>query len=101
MASDNRIVIDEVAAQKDIQNLNQSVEHLTQALEYMEQILLQAAEFQGNTGAAIQEDCRQITRMIQVLVDNNTQTIQAIRSAVDRFQSVDEKLKQEIENIRT
>ena len=91
--SDGRITIDEAAAQKDIKQLRLSIEKMETALNELNEILVQAEEFSGNTGTQIGEASMILIKDIQNSIKSSEDAIDQIQKAVSKYQMLDQKVK--------
>ena len=91
--SDGRITIDEAAAQKDIKQLRLSIEKMETALNELNEILVQAEEFSGNTGTQIREASVLMIQNIQKSIKNTEDAIDQIQKTVSKYQLLDQKVK--------
>ena len=76
--SDGRITIDEAAAQKDIKQLQLSIESMQKALNELNEILAQSEKFFGNTATQIREASILIIQEIQKSIQNTEEIIDQI-----------------------
>ncbi|MGN0165882.1 MAG: hypothetical protein ACI39R_06835 [Lachnospiraceae bacterium] len=92
------ILIDEVEAQNDINNLNKSNESLKEALEVMNTINIQAEEFEGNVGKALSENAVEFKNKITALIQEVEESVRLIQQTVAKYQQIDTSLKEQILN---
>ncbi len=92
-----KITIDEIAAQKDIQSLQKMKEYLISIKSKIGTINLQAAEFQGDTGETIKEQCAVISKQIDALVQDTDNSVHCIKTTVSKYEQIDRDLKALIE----
>ena len=91
--SDGRITIDEAAAQKDIKQLRLSIEKMETALNELNEILVQAEEFSGNTGTQIREASMILIKDIQNSIKSSEDAIDQIQKTVNKYQRLDQEIK--------
>ena len=91
--SDGRITIDEAAAQKDIKQLQLSIESMQKALNELNEILAQSEEFSGNTATQIREASVLMIQNIQKSIKNTEDAIDQIQKTVSKYQLLDQKVK--------
>ena len=96
--SNGRITIDEIAAQKDTQNLSAAMENYNSAINQLNQIASLAAEFKGETANSISESTVLIRQEIETLVSSISESIGFINSTVSKYQQIDSNLKTIIES---
>ena len=88
-----RITIDEVAAQKDVNNLRQLNEILAGIIDTIGQIELMASEFDSETNKGILEEVMAIKLSLKNLSEQTTITSDFIKNVVRKYQAIDKKLK--------
>lgn len=93
-----KITIDEVAAAKDVKNLETAKEEYETAKGMLDQIKAYASEFSGNTGIVIMETADQLSSQIQLVIDATNESIQNINTTVQKYQEIDASLKTMIES---
>ncbi|MCR4609911.1 MAG: hypothetical protein K5750_09500 [Eubacterium sp.] len=84
--------IDPEAAISDISKINQSIELLQQAYQALSQLCAQAESMQGKTPIAISNKARELQLRINNLNKHLNDSVGAIRSAVEEYQSMDSEL---------
>lgn len=92
-----RITIDEIAAEKDIQQLYKSKQTLEDALNLVKQIEIEASEFSGITGETILDSSDLIQAQIDELISETETTIETIKQVVSKYQAIDADIKSKIE----
>ena len=93
-----KITIDEIAAQKDINNLKQAVEFLQTTLDLINQIYGMALEFDSESNKAIVQACNDLKLTISNLMQSTTETSYYIAKTVKKYQMIDEQLKLQIQS---
>ena len=96
--ANGRITIDEVAAQKDISNINAALEHLLTADSLLTQMINIASEFSGETGKAITETSHVLQKQLRALIDYSKRTTGSIDRVVSKYEQIDRELKELISN---
>lgn len=96
--SDGKITIDEVAAEKDIKQLRLSKENMEMALKELQEILLQAEEFSGNTGNQIKDASVIMINDVKKSIEEIETTIGHIQMTVNKYQQIDKDMKKQIES---
>lgn len=96
--SNGTITIDEVAAEKDIKQLRISRENMEMALKELQEILVQAEEFSGNTGMQIREASIALINDINKSIEGIDTTIEHIQMTINKYQQIDLDLKKMIES---
>lgn len=94
--SNGRITIDEVAANKDIANLNKTLESLEGTLNYLNQIIALAETFSGKTGNAIVDTSNTMKSEISTYISEINDTIDYINSVISKYQMIDSQIKDSI-----
>ncbi len=95
---DGRIMIDESAAEKDIANLRVSKANLENALSFIDEINIEAAEFSGNTGLVLVDSSANVKKQIKKLISETELAIESIERTIGRYQDIDRKLKDTVNN---
>lgn len=90
----SEIIINEAAAQNDINNLENAKNTLRDAESAVKKLMNTAAQMQGQTGAAIQTKASQIASKLEELSANLTGAQNAIRAAVAEKQEQDARAAQ-------
>lgn len=88
-----KIMIDEVAAQRDISNLRNLSESLNHLDGFIEQINLMALEFNNEINREMIEECITIRKKVSSISESTEFIIELINKTVDKYQQVDEQLK--------
>lgn len=96
--ANGRITIDEVAAQKDVNNLNFSLECLMAVNEMLLEINRASFEFSGHTAVEIQTYSDELMKLISTLSEDVTETISLIENTVKKYQEIDRSLKETIDS---
>ena len=89
-----KITIDEVAAQKDVNNLEQLNEILNGIMDTMGQIELMASEFDSETNKGIIEEIMSIKLSLKNLSTQTTLTSDFIKNVVRKYQAIDKNLRE-------
>ena len=89
-----KITIDEVAAQKDVNNLEQLNEILNGIMDTMGQIELMASEFDSETNKGIIEEGMSIKLSLKNLSTQTTLTSDFIKNVVRKYQAIDKNLRE-------
>lgn len=89
-----KITIDEVAAQKDVNNLEQINEILNGIMDTMGQIELMASEFDSETNKGILEEVITIKLSLKNLSTQTTLTSDFIKNVVRKYQAIDKNLRE-------
>lgn len=89
-----KITIDEVAAQKDVNNLEQLNEILNGIMDTMGQIELMASEFDSETNKGIIEEVMSIKLSLKNLSTQTTLTSDFIKNVVRKYQAIDKNLRE-------
>lgn len=89
-----KITIDEVAAQKDVNNLKQLNEILNGIMDTMGQIELMASEFDSETNKGIIEEVMSIKLSLKNLSTQTTLTSDFIKNVVRKYQAIDKNLRE-------
>ena len=97
--SNGRITIDEIAAQRDIQNLSAAIENYNSAIQRLNQISSLTAEFKGETANTISESTLLIRQDIEKLQSAITESIGFINTTVNKYQQIDANLKSMIDSL--
>ena len=88
-----QITINEIAAQKDIRNLQKSKENLYAAISDLKEIIGLASEFSGNTGVVITETTLLLQKQMETTISFIDDTTENIDSTVKKYQAIDSNLK--------
>lgn len=96
--ANGQITIDEIAAQKDLTNLSQSIESLNSAHENIVQIISFASEFKGNSAESINEGLIILKQQIEALISDITESAEYIKITVNKYQQIDSNLKTVIDS---
>lgn len=96
--ANGRITIDEVAAQKDVKNLNFSMECLMAVNEMLLEINRASFGFSGHTAVEIQTYSDELMKLISTLSEDVTETISLIENTVKKYQEIDRSLKETIDS---
>ena len=97
--SNGRITIDEIAAQRDIQNLSAAIENYNSAIQRLNQISSLTAEFKGETANTISESTLLIRQDIEKLQSVITESIGFINTTVNKYQQIDANIKSMIDSL--
>lgn len=97
MLENGTIIIDEIAAENDVNNIRIGKEMLEEAIHTMNQIVVMAGEFEGNTGTVIVETARNILNEIQKLSDASDEASRRIIQTVENYKELDAQLKSQVE----
>nr|WP_316611723.1 hypothetical protein [uncultured Ruminococcus sp.] len=92
------ITIDEVAAQRDIRFLNESVAYLESVLSDLNEILAQADTLRGNTGSQITAACETLKTNVFGIISKTNETVDLIQTTVNKYEAIDASIKQTIVN---
>lgn len=91
--ANGKITIDEVAAQKDIAQIEAAVEHFESSVDMLSQIINLSTSFSGETGKAIIETTLQIQKQVKSMIDYSLKTKNAIGYVVKKYEEIDKNLK--------
>ena len=91
--SDGKITIDEIAAERDIKQLNLSKESMETALKELNEIVAQSEEFSGNSAMRIREASMVMIKDIQKSIEQTDYAISNIQLAVKKNQQIDQDVK--------
>lgn len=96
--TDGTITIDEVAAEKDINTLKNTVSHLEAAQQQIDEMYHLAEGMAGEAATMMQEVIMEFKNQIakQIVVSEETQNY--IQSIVNKYQEIDAGLKTTIES---
>ena len=92
-----KITIDEVAARKDIEKLQQTSETLTEVYKSIELINSMVLEFDNLTNKNIIESCSALKRSINNLKEESSETSKYIDEIVKKYQRIDQQIKAQIQ----
>lgn len=90
---DGRITIDEVAAQKDITNMQAARSILAEAKVSVDRMAQQASESQGETAIAMLDKANELSKKISNLMQNLDESIAYIRRVIAHYQLLDQQVK--------
>ena len=96
--SNGRITIDEVAAQKDINNIKAAILDLQAARDSLNEIMYQAQSFSGRTAVGIEESSLQLIKEYDKMIQQLNETATTIANTVEKYRKIDEDLKNYISN---
>ena len=96
--SNGRITIDEVAAQKDINNIKAAILDLQAARDSLNEIMYQAQSFSGRTAVGIEESSLQLIKEYDNMIRQLNETATTIANTVEKYRKIDEDLKNYISN---
>jgi gas vesicle protein len=97
--SNGKITIDEIAAQKDIANIDAAVADLIQARDSINEIMYQSQSFSGKTATTIGEVSAQILKEYNELIEKLEITKTVIKNTVAHYEKIDEDLKNTFNNM--
>ena len=92
-----KITIDEVAAQRDINNLKQIKLQLEEAQDLVKQINILSTDMKGNTATVVNAVSVCLLKEIAELLAHITNTQDDITKIVNKYQAIDQKLKEIIQ----
>ncbi len=98
--SDGRITIDEVAAEKDIKQLQASIEKMNAAIEGLNEIQIQTDDFSGNTGTRIREAAAELISELKQSIQATEESIGLIQATVAKYQRLDQEMKNTVNQTR-
>jgi len=90
--NNQNVTIDETAANRDIQRINQSIPSLQAARAALIQVREEGNATKGQTGAAIVEKANQLIQRIDSLLYTLDETKNIIRRTVKKYQTIDAEL---------
>ena len=93
-----KITIDEKAAQKDIYQINMSIERLEKARKALNDLIQQSASMHGKMGSAIVEKGSGLLNDINTLIQNLYQEKKAIEQTVAKYRRIDQQVKAAIQS---
>lgn len=96
--SNGRITIDELAAQKDINNIKAAILDLQAARDSLNEIMYQAQSFSGRTAVGIEESSLQLIKEYDKMIQQLNETATTIANTVEKYRKIDEDLKNYISN---
>lgn len=96
--ADGKITIDENVAEKDIKQLRLSIEHMETAIRELQEIVVQADEFSGNTGTQIKTAGIGLINEIKKSIQESELSIEQIKMTVNKYQRIDAEVKNIINN---
>ena len=94
--NNGQILIDEAAAQLDIQRAVEAEEILKEAVAALQNTVTEAQQFQGNMAEAVAEKARKMIEKIQTLLDASQEMRRYTNQVVCHYQELDRKLAQEM-----
>ena len=94
--SNGKITIDEVAAQKDIANIEAAIADLTEARDSINEMMYQSQSFQGKTASAVGEVSALIVKDYNDLIEQLENTKTVIKNTIAHYEKIDEDLKAHI-----
>ena len=90
--SNGKITINEIAAQKDISNIEAAIDDLKAARDSLNEIKYQAQSFQGKTAVAMEESSVLMVSKYNALIDQLETTKSLISETVEKYRKIDENL---------
>ena len=96
--SNGRITIDELAAQKDINNIKAAILDLQAARDSLNEIMYQAQSLSGRTAVGIEESSLQLIKEYDKMIQQLNETATTIANTVEKYRKIDEDLKNYISN---
>lgn len=94
--ANGNITIDQVAANSDIQKMNQVVEKLSYASKSLQKIIMTTTAMKGQTADAIVEQALKQKKAIDTLISDINADIAVIRKAVNKYQELDRKVAEAV-----
>lgn len=94
---DGTITIDEIAAQRDIQKIKETIPVLESAHVAIKQIVEQSASGQGEITAAIIDKAEEMNKALSKLMQNLEDTQDTIARTIEYYRQVDQEVKEMIQ----
>lgn len=88
-----KLNIDPVAANSDIRHIGQAMDKLNDSLKSLKRLKNDASNMHGETGQAIVDQCDKLSKDIENLIKQLTQSQDCIQKAVDRYEAEDKELE--------
>lgn len=96
--ANGRITIDEVAAQRDIANIQAAIEDLKLARDSVKEIRYQSQSFSGKTAIALEGSSGSLTAEYDKMITQLEETVSLIIAIVEKYRRIDEEVKNMINN---
>ena len=96
--ANGRITIDEVAAQKDVANIQAAIRDLQAARDSLNEIMCQAQSFSGRTANSMVEYSARLLKEYDVLISKLEESASLIQQTIDKYQKIDENVRNIINN---
>ena len=96
--ANGKITIDEVAAQKDINDIRAAIQDLQAARDSLNEIMYQSQSFSGRTATGIEESSLQLIKEYDKMIQQLNNTVTTITNTVEKYRKIDEDLKNYINN---
>ena len=98
--NNGKITIDEVAAEKDKNNLSTAIASLREAGTAIDRLIAQAQSTKGATGNAILEKATELKNQIRNMIGNLTESKDFITNTVIHYQRLDQQVKDVINSVK-
>lgn len=92
-----KITIDELAAKRDIQKINEAVKRLEKARDNLNQLISQGSAMKGSSGEALVSKGVELKRRVEKLISNLQQEVAFINGTIEKYKRLDREVKEAIQ----